>query len=130
VGTQLLNALGNLLKTTLRESDLIYRYGGDEFVMLIPDVQGETGKAIGERVLNAVNKEKFKIGVPSLDQSTTEFSLTVSIGVATFPQDAKNKEEILSIADKMMYEAKQTGRGRVCYTKEILAEASKVQEAK
>lgn len=131
VGTQLLNALGNLLKTTLRESDLIYRYGGDEFVMLIPDVQGKTGKSIGERVLSAVKKEKFSVGVPSLNnQEKTEFSLTVSIGVATFPQDAKNKEEILSMADKMMYEAKQTGRGRVCYTKEILGQDSKVQEAK
>lgn len=130
VGTQLLNALGNLLKTTLRESDLIYRYGGDEFVMLIPDVEGATGKSIGERVLNAVKNEKFKIEVPSLSSKETEFKLTVSIGVATFPQDAKNREEILSIADKMMYEAKQSGRGRVCYTREILGDNSKSQEAK
>lgn len=130
VGTQLLNNLGQLLKNTLRESDLIYRYGGDEFVMVIPDVNGDTGKLIGDRVLNAVKDYTFKIDAPSLEGGQTEFQLTVSIGVATFPEDAKDKKEILSIADRMMYEAKKSGRGRVCYTREILNEEDSLQEVK
>lgn len=121
VGTQLLASMGDLLKKTLRESDLIYRYGGDEFVMLIPDVNGETGKSIGERVLSAIKDHEFTFNVPDCnDNKPGALKLTVSIGVANFPGDAKDKEEILSMADKMMYEAKKGGRGRVCYTVEIL----------
>lgn len=129
VGTQLLTCLGELLKTTLRESDLIYRYGGDEFVMLIPDVDRETGKLIGDRVLEAVKSETFHVKLSSLNKEDNNFKLTVSIGVATFPEDAKNQEEILSMADRMMYEAKKSGRGRVCYTREILESVTKQQEA-
>lgn len=123
VGTQLLNKMGELLKSTLRESDLIYRYGGDEFVMIIPDVGEETGAIIGDRVLKAIGNHTFKIDATNVQGSkSSEFNLTVSIGVATFPADAKDKEEILGIADKMMYEAKKGGRGRVCNTRDILKE--------
>jgi diguanylate cyclase (GGDEF)-like protein len=120
VGTHLLTAMGELLKKTLRESDLIYRYGGDEFVMLIPDVGHEIGKTIGERVLKSVKKEIFNITSQKDNTKTDQFNLTVSIGVASYPKDASNKEDILSIADRMMYEAKKGGRGRVCFTSDIL----------
>lgn len=118
VGTQILAQLGALLKKTLRESDLIYRYGGDEFVMIIPDVSGDTAKSIGDRVLNVVRDSTFLV---DSSNEKKEFNITVSIGVATFPDDAKNRTEVLEIADKMMYEAKKSGRGRVCYTREILS---------
>ncbi len=125
VGTHLLTAMGELLKRTLRESDLIYRYGGDEFVMLIPDVGHDIGKVIGDRVLASVKKEIFKIQSQKDKTKTDEFNLTVSIGVATYPKDASNKEDILSIADRMMYEAKKGGRGRVCYTSDLLENLEK-----
>ena len=125
VGTHLLTAMGDLLKKTLRESDLIYRYGGDEFVMLIPDVGHEIGRVIGDRVLSSVKKEIFKIQSQKDKFKTDKFNLSVSIGVATYPKDASNKEDILSIADRMMYEAKQGGRGRVCYTSDLLSETKK-----
>ena len=121
VGTQLLSSLGQLLKNTLRESDLIYRYGGDEFVMIIPDVNGDTAKAIGERVLKVVKETPFSIDVGGKERKAETFNLTVSIGVATYPEDAETRVDILDIADKMMYEAKQSGRGRVCFTRELLS---------
>lgn len=125
IGTQLLSSMGELLKKTLRESDLIYRYGGDEFVMLIPDVGPDLGQSIGERVLQAVKDEVFVLKDSVQGNIEKEFSLTVSIGVACYPMDANSKEEILGIADKMMYEAKQSGRGRVCYTRDLLDLSSK-----
>ncbi len=123
VGTHLLTAMGELLKKTLRESDLIYRYGGDEFVMLIPDVSHDIGKLIGNRVLDAVKEEVFNIQSQRDNTKFDSFNLSVSIGVATYPKDASNREDILSIADRMMYEAKQGGRGRVCFTSDLLKKA-------
>lgn len=120
VGTHLLSSMGELLNKTLRESDLIYRYGGDEFVMIIPDVSHDIGKVIGHRVLEAVKNEVFKIQSQQDKSKIDTFRLSVSIGVATYPKDASNKEDILSIADRMMFEAKQGGRGRVCFTSDIL----------
>jgi len=125
VGTELLESMGELLKKTLRESDLIYRYGGDEFVMIIPDVGPKLGRIIGERVLDAVKREEFKLKDSFNEQKEKSFSLTVSIGVACYPLDAHSKEEILGIADKMMYEAKNSGRGRVCYTSDLLEQSEK-----
>ncbi|MCP4911568.1 MAG: GGDEF domain-containing protein [Oligoflexia bacterium] len=124
VGTQLLNDMASLLKLTLRESDLIYRYGGDEFVMIIPDVNSEIAEKIGHRILKAVKNEKFVVDdESSLEAESNDFALSVSIGIAAFPDDANTKEDVLLIADKMMYEAKKKGRGRVCFTSEIFQEA-------
>ena len=114
VGTRLLSELGDILRDVLRESDLIYRYGGDEFVMIVPNVNISNGKIIGERILSGVLSKKFKID----DQE--EFKISVSIGVASFPKDAKTSKEVLSIADQMMYYAKSKGRSRVCDASELL----------
>lgn len=123
VGTQLLADMAVLLKKTLRESDLIYRYGGDEFVMLIPAVSSDTAILIGERVLKSVKEKIFSIKENDIFDNSEDFRLSVSVGVATYPEDAKSTEEILKIADKMMYEAKKQGRARVCYTRDLFNKA-------
>jgi diguanylate cyclase (GGDEF)-like protein len=118
VGTKILFDLASLLNCAVRESDYIYRYGGDEFVVLIPNTGPEIAKKIGDRILNTVKSHTFEVKRPG-SQDLQEFKLTVSIGVASFPQDAKSREDILEIADQMMYQAKKTGRGRVCFTHDI-----------
>jgi diguanylate cyclase (GGDEF)-like protein len=122
IGTQLLSDVAEVFRTTLRETDLIYRYGGDEFVMLIPDVEPDLGKQIGIRILDSIKDKVFKIEKNSIFKNEGDFKLTVSIGVASYPQDAKTRDEILCIADRMMYEAKQSGRGKVCYTRDIFSD--------
>lgn len=112
VGTKLLIELAKILKALLRESDLTYRYGGDEFVMLVPGSTLPNGRLIGERILKAVNKNTFQIG-------GSKVRLSVSIGIAVFPEDAKNRNDILAFADQMMYQAKATGRDRVCTAREL-----------
>lgn len=128
IGTKLLKSMGVLLKKVLRESDLIYRYGGDEFVIVIPDIGPDVAKTIGERVLVAVKEEAFNVE-DKIPNELKNFNLSVSIGVSSFPTDANGREEILRIADRMMYEAKKSGRGKVCFTSEILNPEEKVSES-
>ncbi len=119
VGTHLLFELAELLRKVLRETDMIYRYGGDEFVMIIPDSNPEIAKIVGSRILNAVKNNEFSDATSEDSKSKGSFKLSVSIGVAGFPSDARTRDEILEIADKMMYEAKEAGRGQVCHAGEL-----------
>jgi diguanylate cyclase (GGDEF)-like protein len=113
IGTQLLVDLGDVLKNVLRDTDFIYRYGGDEFVVIVPEVSNEMMKMIGERILHSIRDNVFKV-----DNAKT-FKLSASIGIARFPDDAKKREDILAMADQMMYKAKKSGRGKVCMAGEI-----------
>lgn len=124
VGTQLLSDTAQVLLAQLRDSDLCYRYGGDEFVMLIPEATPEIALSIGKRVLEKITDHHFVIDEtklfnsshPKVDQAKIhEFKLSVSVGVACFPDHATSEQEILSLADRMMYQAKQAGRGKVCF---------------
>ena len=108
VGTQILAEIGTLLKEVLRKNDLIYRYGGDEFVLIIPYADKQTAQKIGERILTKVKKKQF-----AYSDSRKGFNLTVSIGIALFPENGKSRQDILTLADKMMYAAKSSGRGTV-----------------
>jgi len=122
VGTQLLSDVAKIFKKILRENDMIYRYGGDEFVIIIPTADSKSSGAIANRILKSISKETFQVSEEKGFSGASEFKLTVSIGVADYPEDAKNKEAIISIADQMMYKAKQSGRGRVCHAAELLNE--------
>ena len=116
-GTKLLLHIANLLKETLRESDLIYRYGGDEFVIIIPDITFETAMRIGRRILNTIKSCRFR----AFNCKEGIIGPSISVGMAEFPLDAKTKDDILDIADRMMYQAKEGGRGQVCYARELFA---------
>lgn len=117
VGTFLLSQLGKVLKGEMRKTDLIYRYGGDEFVILIPCKKTANPRSIGERVLKAVMDCDFNLS------EKEKFKLTVSIGAAKFPENAKTRKDILAMADQMMYQAKAEGKGRVCLAAELLDKA-------
>ncbi len=113
VGTCLLAELASKLREVLRESDMIYRYGGDEFVMIVEGTKALEARLIGERILKGVQTNDFKIN------KVDTLKLSVSIGIAQFPEDAKNSDDILAFADQMMYQAKHKGRGTVCLANEL-----------
>ena len=118
VGTKVLEVMGKLLKDTFRENDLLYRYGGDEFVAIIPHINKESALFLGNRILATVKEHNF---VAKLDSGDSfELSLSISIGVALYPGDATSKKDILNIADAMMYKAKESGRGRVCFVSDLI----------
>lgn len=120
VGTQILVDMAQILRNCLRETDLIYRYGGDEFVLIVRDVSLDMAKVIGQRILTTVRDCPFQAREKDIhEEADKKLNLTVSIGISLFPKDASTRDEIIAQADKMMYQAKESGRGRVCLTSEL-----------
>lgn len=107
-GDIVLKEMGSLLVKTCREFDIVSRNGGEEFSVLLIDCPLDKAFNIGERIREAVEEHDFIL----LDGSC--INITVSIGVATFPDMTSDKESLLKLADKALYKAKNTGRNRVC----------------
>jgi diguanylate cyclase (GGDEF)-like protein len=104
-GDAVLRALGALMRSASREGDVPCRVGGEEFAFILP----ETGKADG-----LVFAERFRRRVESSVMAPDSLNpITVSIGVAAFPQDGRNSDEIVWASDEALYESKRAGRNRV-----------------
>jgi two-component system cell cycle response regulator len=107
VGTKLLHELGEQLKRFVRDSDTVFRYGGDEFVAVLSGCDLGTAKSVAERIRQGIEQKAF------LEADTPGLHFTVSIGVALFPDHAKSKKAIIEAADQAMYHAKKTARNCV-----------------
>lgn len=107
VGDQVLKELVNQLIENLRSSDVTCRFGGEEFVVILPDTANEEAHAVLERIRQIVASNPYNI----TDEGS--ISITISVGIATFPDDGSTWEELISSADKAMYRAKETGRNKV-----------------
>jgi diguanylate cyclase (GGDEF)-like protein len=106
VGNEALKAIGAVLRREKRESDIIARFGGEEFVVLIPTDE-ESGLETGDRLREAIARIQVPVG-----QGRTA-GMTVSIGVANYPQSAASKAELLDKADQLLYASKRNGRDQV-----------------
>lgn len=106
-GDEALRQLGKLLKTVARDEDIVNRYGGEEFSIILPDVPKETVYVLAERIRESVEKESFY-----REDVQPEGKLTVSLGGATLPDDASNFEKLVNCADKALYDSKEAGRNR------------------
>lgn len=107
VGSQTLRNLSRLLLQCVRQVDTVARYGGDEFTILLVGTPHEAALQIAERIRRTVAESDFE----AADQGRLQ--LTISIGVATFPEHADGRDTLLDAADKAMYRAKSLGRNRV-----------------
>ena len=112
-GDKLLVAFSERLHTQLRSGDTLARWGGDEFVLLLPDVADD------DKVRTVVSKiiEAMQAPFPLED---TEYVVTFSMGVAIFPDDARNLDDLLSEADRAMFYAKAQGRNQVAFFGDIV----------
>lgn len=107
IGSRLLYEVGQEIKKTLRESDITFRYGGDEFVIILSHTGLDDAIFVAERVRVQIEKKRF------LAKDGLEIRLTASIGVASVPLHAETKQEILKAADEALYGVKKAVRNKV-----------------
>ncbi|NSZ62637.1 PleD family two-component system response regulator [Agrobacterium tumefaciens] len=108
VGDEVLREFAARIRSTVRGADLACRYGGEEFVVVMPDTPMELATSVAERLRAIIEDEPFH--VRSIDR---ELSITASLGIATSSGAFGAPDELLRHADKALYEAKHTGRNRV-----------------
>lgn len=106
-GSQVIKQVGEVLTDCLREVDSVFRYGGDEYVVMLLEAAGETALHAAERIRQKIAKTPFRVS----DEQTVH--LTASIGVACCPEHGSTKADLLRMADASMYEGKKAGRNRV-----------------
>lgn len=107
VGDAVLNKIASRLKKSVREVDMIARYGGEEFCLVLPETTKDLAVSVGERIRKGVEEEDIK----AFDE---ELKMTVSVGIATYPEDGTRIETLLEKADTALYKAKRRGRNKVC----------------
>ncbi len=107
VGSRILSEIGTLVKKYTRRVNLAARYGGDEFVMLLPSTNKEGAIKMANDLLEIIRESPFKA------DDGSPINLTASFGVSTFPDDADNKNDLVRLADKAMYAVKDSGRNNV-----------------
>lgn len=112
VGDVVLEGMAQLIATTLRTTDIVTRYGGEEIMVIAPSTPVKTAANLAERLRKVVENASFEVPV-ELNRDISALGVTVSIGVACYGQEAKDMNELIQKADKAMYRAKKEGRNRV-----------------
>jgi two-component system cell cycle response regulator len=108
-GDVVLYETARILRDTAREIDMVGRYGGEEFIVILPNTDEEEAASFAERVRAAVEKHVFRD-----EDSGVELRMTCSSGAASFPMpEVETPEQLLKMADEALYVAKETGRNRV-----------------
>ena len=107
IGDKVLMQMSNLLLETLRETDYSGRYGGEEFIIVLPETSTQHATELAQRLREKI--ENFAV----TSNEKKEFHFTVSIGIASLNKTSQNAHELIKVADTMMYKAKDSGRNRV-----------------
>ncbi len=106
-GSRALVEAAGVIRGCARETDMVARFGGDEFAVVLPDTGGEGAFAVGERVRDRIAAYKFLAG------DGLDIHLTASVGLATLPDAAASAEELIEAADKAMYGVKDSGKNGI-----------------
>jgi len=105
--------LAAIIRQFLRVSDAAARYGGEEFALILPETTQEQGFRVAGRIRRAVERSQFYI------QNKKKIGVTISIGLACFPNDCKDAKSLVQCSDEALYKAKHLGRNRVvCYSRQ------------
>ncbi|AHE96746.1 hypothetical protein THERU_01390 [Thermocrinis ruber] len=116
-----LKELSERLKRSLRRMDIPARFGGDEFVVLLPDLPRDTARAVAKRLINILSSKPVKI-------EDKEIPISVSVVIVSYPQDGTSEEELITYAEYLMWEAKKKGKGIILSSEESTHKFSVVKE--
>jgi len=109
-GDQVLRRVGHYLASSIRSIDMAFRYGGEEFTIILPEARLDDAFKVAERIRKTIESKSSSHSMP----------ITMSVGVANWPNDGVMKEEIIGRADAALYRAKQMGRNRTCLSSEVV----------
>jgi diguanylate cyclase (GGDEF)-like protein len=115
-GDIVLRDVAAMLTRDLREIDTAARYGGEEFILLLPETNLQGAMLVAHRLRHAIEHANFLTGAraqPGVESGGEPEHITISIGVALFPEEAMFKRDLLEAADAALYDAKTRGRNRV-----------------
>ena len=104
VGDRVLKAVGDVIREGVRRIDIAARYGGDEFVVLLPETESSGAYVVAE---------KIRMGAAELDVPGTDMKTSLSVGVVSYPDDGRTSDELMISADQAMYASKRSGKNRV-----------------
>jgi diguanylate cyclase (GGDEF)-like protein len=115
VGSHVLMEMATIILSSVRDTDVVARYGGDEFVVVLPESNIEQAEFVAERVRRKIERNAFTGG------RNLRLQLTASFGVATFPAHAQSPQQLVASADAAMYEAKAAGKNCIRFAAEPLS---------
>ncbi|NTX06756.1 MULTISPECIES: diguanylate cyclase [unclassified Myxococcus] len=104
-GDQVLKGVARIIKSMARDTDVVARYGGEEFVIIMPETDAKGAFTISERIREAVKAEVFQTEMGPL-------RITMSLGIATFPDHGMEKQQLIDLADQCLYHSKRNGRNQ------------------
>ena len=112
MGDELLGQIGRIIRSSIRGGDQAFRYGGDEFIVILPETTPDNAYVVAERLR----------GQMATEMGAKNIAVTCSIGLASYPSDGVMSGELVTATDTALYHAKQTGGNRVCLSAAILSE--------
>ena len=114
-GDSALSSVGTVISQTLRKVDISARYGGDEFSVILPNTDKRGSLIVAEKIRSSLKKIPLKL-------KGQEVTLTLSIGIATYPDNGTTREDLIEKADRALYESKNEGKDKVTHFEDISLE--------
>ncbi len=113
VGSRVLIETANIINSCVRDIDIVVRYGGDEFIVILVETERDGARVVSERIRSLMEDTPFRVG------EDLELQVTCCVGIATFPEDTENRTELIHLADKAMYRGKETTRNVIYSVSEL-----------
>ena len=107
LGTRVLKEIGETISSNLSKEDILIKYGGDEYIIILPDKSKAQAVILSENIIRAIRESTY------LKSEAEPAKVTASIGIATYPEDAQAKKELLILADNALFKIKSLTKNRV-----------------